>query len=55
MKYVAAVMAAKKDQAEAARNRTQQRSSLLKNILLIPFNMGIPLLRDLFHPSKRRA
>ena len=48
-------MAAKKDQAEAARDRTQQRSSLLKNILLIPFNMGIPLLRDLFHLSKRRA
>jgi hypothetical protein len=49
------VVAAKKDQAEASRARTEQRSSLLKNILLIPFNLGIPLLRQFFNPSKRRS
>lgn len=55
MKYITAVVAAKKDQVDAARDRLQQRSSLLKNVLMIPFNMGIPLLRQLFAGSRRRA
>lgn len=55
IKYITAVMAAKKDEAEVVRDRMEQRSSLLKNVLLIPFNMGIPLLRQLFGASKRRA
>jgi predicted RNA-binding Zn-ribbon protein involved in translation (DUF1610 family) len=55
VKYFAAVLAAKKDQADAARDRLEQRTSLAKNILLLPFNLGIPLLRQLLRPSKRRG
>jgi hypothetical protein len=52
MKYIAAVIAAKKDQAAAAHARVEARSNLLKNIVLLPFNMGIPLLRRLIGGSR---
>jgi hypothetical protein len=55
MKYITAVVAAQRDQADGARDRMEQRSSLLKNVLMIPLNMGIPLLRQLFAGPKRRA
>src|SRR5215469_36482 len=53
MKYIGAVVAGKRDRADAARDRKAQRSTLLRNVLLLPFNMGIPLLRQLLNPSKR--
>jgi hypothetical protein len=55
LKYIVAVMQSKKDQAELGHEQLQRRSSLLKNILLAPFNMGIPLIRDLFSGSRKRG
>ncbi len=54
-KYITAVVGAKKDRSEAARERMEERASLMKNILLLPFNMGIPLLRQLLTSPKRRG
>ncbi len=55
LKYIVAVMQTKKDQAGLAHEKTARNSSLLKNILLMPFNMGIPLIRDLFGARKRSS
>lgn len=55
LKYIVAVMRTKKDEAELAHEQLQRRSSLLKNLLLMPFNMGIPLIRDLFSISRKRS
>ena len=55
LKYISAVVVAKQDEADAIHERIEQRSNLLKNVIMTPFNMGIPLLRQLFHASKRRG
>src|SRR5579862_1990109 len=55
LKYIVAVMRSKKDEAELAHEELQRRSSLFRNLLLMPFNMGIPLIRDLFGGSRKRS
>ncbi len=55
LKYIVAVMRTKKDEAELAHEQLERRSSLLKNILLMPFNLGIPLIRDLISGSRKRS
>jgi hypothetical protein len=55
LKFITAMMVSKRDQADASNERIEQRSTLLKNILLIPINMGIPLLRDLIAGGKSRS
>jgi hypothetical protein len=55
LKYIVAVMRTKKDEAEVAHEQLERRSSLLKNLLLMPFNMGIPLIRDLLSGSRKRS
>lgn len=55
LKFIVAVMTSKKDESELVHEQLQRRSSLLKNLLLIPFNMGIPLIRDLFGASRKRS
>jgi len=47
MKFLTAVVASKRAEADAIHDRIERHSSLLKNILLFPLNMGIPLLRTL--------
>jgi hypothetical protein len=47
LKYISAVVAAKQAEADTTRERLEQSSSLMKNLLLTPFTLGIPLLRDL--------
>jgi Double zinc ribbon len=47
LKYISAVVAVKQAEADADHTRLEQRSTFLKNVLLIPFNMGIPLIRSL--------
>src|SRR5580658_7510326 len=54
LKYVTAVVAGKKAEADAVHDRVEQRSNLMKNILYVPFTMGIPLLRDLFLGARKR-
>jgi hypothetical protein len=47
LKYIAAVVAVKKDEADATHERLEQRSKLLRNILVIPLTGGLSLLRML--------
>lgn len=47
LKYIAVVIAAKKDEADQFHERLEQRATLLKNILWTPLTLGIPLIRSL--------
>jgi zinc-ribbon domain len=47
LKYLSAVVAVKKAESEATHSRTQKRSSLIRNLLLLPFDMGWSFVRDL--------
>jgi len=48
IKYIGAVVAAKKADADAVHERLESRSNLLKGILWLPFNGGISLIRHFF-------
>ena len=48
LKYVTAVVSAKQAEADAIHERIERRSSLLTNLLSLPFTGGIPLIRKLF-------
>ena len=52
LKFLSAVVASKKIEADRARDRTQQRTGLVKGLLWLPFDMGISLLRNLFRGSR---
>ena len=55
MKYVGAVMAAKKNESDAAHEKSQSRSALLKHLLWSPVTGGFPLLKHFFgQPHKNR-
>lgn len=47
LKYIGAILAAKKAEADQFHDRMEQRSTLLKNMLWLPFTLGIPLIRSL--------
>ncbi|HXQ25609.1 MAG TPA: zinc-ribbon domain-containing protein [Candidatus Acidoferrales bacterium] len=53
LKYVTAVVAAKQGEADLIHDRIEQRSTLMKNVLLTPFTLGIPLIRSLIMGSRR--
>ncbi|MBZ5696782.1 MAG: zinc-ribbon domain-containing protein [Acidobacteriia bacterium] len=53
LKYVTAVVAAKQAEADVVHDRIDQRSALLRNLLTMPFNLGIPLIRSLFVSSRK--
>jgi hypothetical protein len=55
LKYITAVVSVKKAETDLERERIEQRSTLLKNLLLVPVNLGIPLLRDLLGGKKRNS
>jgi hypothetical protein len=52
LKYITAVVANKQAEADATHDKIERRSNLLKNILYVPFTLGIPLLRNLFVDSR---
>jgi len=52
LKYIGAILSAKKVEADAAHERLEERSTLMKNVLLTPFTMGIPLIRSLILGSR---
>jgi len=54
LKYLTAVVAVKKAESDVLHDRIEQRSTLLKNLLWIPFTLGIPLIRQLFVSRDRR-
>jgi hypothetical protein len=43
LKYIGAIVAAKKDESDAAHERLERRSKLLRNILYIPLTGGLSL------------
>ena len=53
LKYISSVVAVQKGQADVEHDRIEQRSNLMKNILLTPFTLGIPLIRQLIDVSRR--
>lgn len=55
MKFFSAVMLAKQAESQASHERTLQRSSLLKTLLIAPFGMGIPLIRSLLNHGRRHS
>ena len=54
LKYISAVVSAKKAEADTAHERLEERSNFLKNILWIPFTLGFPIIRDYFVKRDRR-
>lgn len=53
LKYIAAVVAVEQSQADTEHERIDKRSRLVRNLLLTPVTLGIPLLRDLFAASRK--
>lgn len=54
LKYVLAVVSAKKADADALNERIERRSNLLTNMLTVPLNGGLPLIRQLFGGSRKK-
>jgi hypothetical protein len=54
LKYITAVVSAQKSEADAEHERLEQRSRLMRDLMLTPFTLGIPLLRDLFGVSNKQ-
>ena len=54
IKYIGAVVAAKKAEADVVHERLENRSNFLKAFLLLPFNGGLSLIRFFFLKSDRR-
>src|SRR5579864_4437413 len=54
LKYIGAVVTQKQAQADAFHERMEQRSTLMKNILWMPFTLGYPIIRDYFIKRDRK-
>ncbi len=54
LKYIGAVVTQKQAQADAIHERLEQRSTLMKNILWMPFTLGYPIIRDYFVKRDRK-
>ncbi|MDE3109200.1 MAG: zinc-ribbon domain-containing protein [Acidobacteriota bacterium] len=55
MKYITAVVAVKKAASEATHSKIEERSSALRNLVMLPFNMGLPLIRNLLGGSRKNS
>lgn len=55
IKYVTAVVAAKQAEADAIHDKIERRSTLMKNLLFIPFTGGISLIRQLLVGRGKRS
>jgi hypothetical protein len=54
LKYIGAVVTQKQAEADAFHERLEQRSTLMKNILWLPFTLGYPIIRDYFFKRDRK-
>jgi hypothetical protein len=54
LKYIGAVVTQKQAEADIFHERMEQRSTLMKNILWIPFTLGFPIIRDYFVKRDRK-
>ena len=48
------MVAAKQAEADAIHDKIEQRSTLMKNILWMPFTLGFPIIRDYFVKRERK-
>ena len=55
MKYIGAVVAAKKPEEDTLEAKLERRSAFLKNILAIPLTGGLKLFKQLFQASNRKS
>jgi len=55
LKYLSAVVSSKKIEADRARDRTRQNTTLAKGVLALPFDMGFSLLRNLLRGLRGRG
>jgi len=55
LKYVAAVVSSKQADADVIHERIERRSSLLANVLVLPFTVGIPLMRKLLAAKSKKG
>jgi len=53
MKYLSAMVSVKKAESDATHSRTEKRSSLLRSLLLLPFDMGWSFIRDLRRDARK--
>ncbi len=53
LKYLGAVVAGKRAEADAVHDRIEQRSNMIKHLLYTPFTLGIPLLRELLGGGRK--
>jgi hypothetical protein len=54
LKYISAVVSSKAAEADAIHDRLEQRSAFMKNLMWLPFTLGIPIIRDYFVKRDRR-
>jgi hypothetical protein len=54
LKYIGAVVSQKQAEADAIRDRLEQRSNFMKNLLYLPFTLGFPIIRDYFLKRDRK-
>jgi hypothetical protein len=54
LKYIGAVVTQKQAEADVFHERIEQRSTLMKNILWMPFTLGFPIIRDFFVKRERK-
>jgi len=54
LKYIGAVVTQKQAEADAIHDRLEQRSTLMKNVLWLPFTLGYPIIRDYFVKRDRK-
>jgi hypothetical protein len=52
VKYIGAVVAGKKAQADQVHDRIEQRTNVIKHVLLLPITGGLSLFRYFFGRSK---
>ena len=55
IKYIGAVVAAKKPEADAIQDKFEQRSTFMKNLVVVPFTGGLSLIRQLFVGRERKS
>lgn len=54
LKYIAAVVSSRNAEPDALNERIERRSTFLANILSVPVNGGLPLIRQLFRTSRKK-
>jgi len=55
VKYIGAIVAAKKPEEDTIEAKLERRSALLKSIVAIPLTGGLKLFKQIFNASNRKS